>query len=84
MVLDLTNFMDLHPGGKKALINYINKDITNIIFTVYPHTREKTLKTLKKYMIGYIPEGDMRQQKSERKRSVTPVRHKKRVKIHLN
>jgi len=71
--------MVLHPGGKKALINYINKDITHIIFTVYPHPKETTLKTLKKYVIGYIPERDMRQQRSERKRSVTPIRDKKRV-----
>ena len=26
-----------HPGGLKAIKNYIYKDITNIIFDVYPH-----------------------------------------------
>lgn len=55
-VLDLTNFMSIHPGGKKALINYLNKDITNIIFTVYPHKKEKTLNILTRYVIGKIPE----------------------------
>lgn len=61
-VLDLTNFMVMHPGGRKALTNYLNKDITTIIFTVYPHKKETTLRTLMKYVIGKIPEGDMRQQ----------------------
>lgn len=27
-VLDLSEFILRHPGGKKALANYINKDIT--------------------------------------------------------
>ena len=66
-VLDLSNFMSIHPGGKKALTNYLNKYITNIIFTAYPHSKEKTLKTLMKYVIGKIPEEDMRQRhKTER------------------
>jgi cytochrome b involved in lipid metabolism len=38
-VLDLTHFMGEHPGGKKALTNYVYKDITDIIFSVYPHKK---------------------------------------------
>ena len=38
-VLDLTRFMNEHPGGKKALANYVFKDITDTVFTVYPHKR---------------------------------------------
>jgi cytochrome b involved in lipid metabolism len=38
-VLDLTRFMTEHPGGKKALDNYVYKDITDTVFTVYPHKR---------------------------------------------
>lgn len=38
-VLDLTTFADQHPGGRKALANYAGKDITNVIFTVYPHNQ---------------------------------------------
>lgn len=39
-VLDLTEFALYHPGGKKAIANYIFKDITDIIFNVFPHKRE--------------------------------------------
>jgi len=39
-VLDLTEFSIQHPGGKKALANYIFKDITDILFNVFPHKRE--------------------------------------------
>ena len=79
-VLDLSNFMEIHPGGKKALTNYLNKDITNIIFTVYPHKRETTLSTLIKYVIGRIPEEDMRQQpKITRPSTMTPIKEKKKV-----
>jgi cytochrome b involved in lipid metabolism len=79
-VLDLTNFMEIHPGGKKALTNYINKDITNIIFTVYPHKKETTQSTLMNYAIGKIPEEDMKQQaKSARPPTLTPVKEKKKV-----
>lgn len=44
----------MHPGGKKALENYIFKDITDILFRVYPHKKEETLSKLAKYKIGEI------------------------------
>ena len=53
-VLDLTDCIQLHPGGKKALLNYTNKDITDILFKVYPHRRETTLALLSKYRIGTL------------------------------
>jgi hypothetical protein len=72
--------MVIHPGGKKALANYLDKDITKIIFTVYPHNKETTLKTLMKYVIGKISEEEIRlRQKVNRSRSVTPLKDKKRV-----
>jgi cytochrome b involved in lipid metabolism len=46
----------MHPGGKKALANYINKDITEILFKIYPHKREHTLKILQRYAVGEIRE----------------------------
>jgi len=51
-VYNLTNFISKHPGGKKALSNYTYKDITNILFRVYPHDKERTLDVLKQYIIG--------------------------------
>lgn len=50
----MTDFIQLHPGGKKALINYTNKDITDILFKVYPHKKENTLNLLNKYKIGTL------------------------------
>ena len=60
-VLDLTNFMNEHPGGRKALTNYVYKDITDIIFSVYPHKKEPTLIKLLSYTVGKIPPVDMKQ-----------------------
>ena len=40
--------------GKKALSNYIGKDITNILFRVFPHNKEKTLNVLKEYIVGTV------------------------------
>lgn len=45
-VLDLTQFIHRHPGGKKALLSYIYKDVTDILFKVYKHQPEVTLGTL--------------------------------------
>lgn len=64
-MLDLTNFITEHPGGKKALVNYVNKDITDILFKVYPHKKDTILKVLERYKIGTLLTRD-------RKRTTTP------------
>lgn len=51
-VLDLTDFIAIHPGGRKSMDNFIFKDTTELLFTVYPHRKEPTLATLNKYIIG--------------------------------
>lgn len=55
-VLELTDFMSHHPGGIKAIKNYIYKDVTNILFEVYPHQKDITIARLLKYQVGLIPE----------------------------
>lgn len=55
-VLDLTDFMVDHPGGMKGIKNYVFKDITNIVFEVYPHPRDTTLSKLMRFQVGIIPE----------------------------
>lgn len=50
----MSEFILRHPGGKKALANYINKDITEILFKVFPHKKEHTLKILFTFIIGSI------------------------------
>jgi cytochrome b involved in lipid metabolism len=52
-VLDLTDFASVHPGGKRSLESYIYKDITQTLFKVYPHNREKTLHRLSQFIIGF-------------------------------
>jgi hypothetical protein len=70
--------MNLHPGGKKALSNYVFKDITDIIFTVYPHKKESTINTLLSYVVGKIPPADMKQN-VKIERQTTPTKEKKKV-----
>jgi cytochrome b involved in lipid metabolism len=53
-VLDISQFIYSHPGGKKVLISYIYKDITASLFTVFKHHRETTLTTLAQFIIGTI------------------------------
>lgn len=57
-VIDVTEFIHAHPGGKKALISYIYKDVTDILFKVYKHPKEQTLATLRQYMIGMVTPRD--------------------------
>lgn len=66
-VLDLTEFAFDHPGGEKALRNYVFKDVTEFIFTVYPHRKESTLKVLLKYTIGTIPESEFKEKNGNKK-----------------
>lgn len=51
-VLDLTQFAAIHPGGKKVLEPYIFQDVTDNLFTIYPHKKETTLTLLNRYIIG--------------------------------
>lgn len=52
--MDVTEFIHSHPGGKKALISYIYKDVTETLFKIYKHDRNNTIETLKHYIIGRI------------------------------
>lgn len=51
-VFDLTDFVRIHPGGRKSLDNYIYKDVTDLLFTVYPHKKETTMPALNQYIVG--------------------------------
>jgi len=77
-VLDLTKFQNIHPGGKKALSNYIYKDITETVFSVYPHPKEHTTRVLLSYAIGKIPT-DETKKNIKIERSITPTKEKKKV-----
>jgi cytochrome b involved in lipid metabolism len=76
-VMDVTEFIHSHPGGKKALINYIYKDVTATLFKVYKHDRQNTLATLKKYIIGRLTPRD--RSKGDSHKQPSNSKPKKRV-----
>ena len=49
-VYDITQLFEIHPGGKKCLINHIGKDCT---LDYNFHSKNGKLEW-KKYQIGYI------------------------------
>lgn len=51
LVLDLTDFVKIHPGSSQAILNYEKKDIKPLLFTVYPHSKT-IVKKLLLYKIG--------------------------------
>lgn len=55
------------------MANYVYKDVTDILFTVYPHKKEPTLNILLAYAIGKIPPEDMKQN-TKAERPVTPTK----------
>ncbi len=75
-VMDVTEFIYSHPGGKKALINYIYKDVTNTLFKVHQHDRQHTLATLNHYIIGRVTPRDRPNQDTRKPSNSKP---KKRV-----
>lgn len=77
-MLDLTDFIYEHPGGKKALSNYYYKDITDILFSVFPHKPEKTLPVLEQYVVGVLPPHEAGKH-SKTDRTSSPAKEKKRV-----
>lgn len=77
-VMDITDFIQRHPGGKKALANYIYKDITDLLFNVYKHEREPTLATLNTLVIGTLPSRNRLNTLSPRTKSPLPSSKKKK------
>ena len=54
--LDLSNFKYLHPGGSQIVQSYLYKDVTSILFTVFPHNKVTTPKILERYRVGILAE----------------------------
>jgi cytochrome b involved in lipid metabolism len=53
-VYDITELLDIHPGGKQCLINHIKKDCT----IDYNFHSKDSKKEWKKYKIGYIKKNE--------------------------
>jgi cytochrome b involved in lipid metabolism len=52
-VVDLTTYIDSHPGGKRAIANHLNTDVTTSIFTVFQH-KGTVVQMLLQFVIGEI------------------------------
>jgi cytochrome b involved in lipid metabolism len=48
--------MSVHPGGKTVLMNYLYRDIKDILFNVYPHKEATTLSILFRKEVGKVEE----------------------------
>lgn len=66
-------FLSQHPGGAQAINKYIYKDVTEILFSVYPHNKHYTLRKLQKYHVGQIL------QKKEEKYQKENVKEKEKI-----
>lgn len=47
-------FKNFHPGGAQVIRNYLFKDITDILFTVFPHNKQRVDKILERYIVGKL------------------------------
>jgi cytochrome b involved in lipid metabolism len=50
-VYDLTRFVDLHPGGSQAILEYAGKDATDAFYGLH---RQDVLKKYNRFKIGTI------------------------------
>ena len=52
-VIDLTDYLNQHPGGQRAILPYERKDIKDILFSVYPHP-QSAVKTILRFKYGEL------------------------------
>jgi len=50
----MSHFKFIHPGGSQVIRNYLFKDITDILFTVFPHNKQRVDNILEKYIVGKL------------------------------
>lgn len=55
-MFDVTEYCTKHPGGKKILLEYKNKDATEAFNNINGHNDEYCLNLLDKYCIGKKPD----------------------------
>ena len=53
-MFDLTEYYKLHPGGKKVIMKYKNKDATFAFNAIKGHGDTYCLSLLDKYCIGVL------------------------------
>lgn len=53
-VLDVTTFINSHPGGREAIINNCGKDATEMFVQVKKHAKQSVEAIINKFTIGSI------------------------------
>jgi len=62
-VLDVTDFLDEHPGGADILEDYNNQDITEVFHSTVRHVHShRAIRLLSRYKIGYFKDTDEQDQ----------------------
>jgi cytochrome b involved in lipid metabolism len=54
LVYDLTEFVDIHPGGPMVILNCAEKDADKVFHSIEAHDSEWVRNQLKKYCIGPV------------------------------
>lgn len=52
LVLDVTNWIESHPGGVNSIMKGVGKDATNIWYSINSHNMEIALRLFPKFLIG--------------------------------
>lgn len=52
-VLDVTAFINKHPGGKEAIINNCGKDATELFNSTSNHAKQSVKALIERFTIGY-------------------------------
>lgn len=55
-VLDITNFIEDHPGGNEILLEYAGKDATNAFIEIGHLSNFSIIQMLNEFIIGYVDE----------------------------
>ena len=54
LVYDLTDFVDIHPGGPMVIQDSVDKDCDKLFYSIEAHNTEWVRNQLKKYCIGPV------------------------------
>jgi len=54
LVYDLTDFVDIHPGGSMVIQESVGQDSEKVFYSIEAHNTDWVRNYLKKYYIGHV------------------------------